>query len=122
MTDLQGVLDTIKSIEGEVSRLSQAIRQTVVDKENPFSERLKLAEETEKYLHDTDISGSEIGSKISLYDDLYWERHESMWISDVARMALDEVEEDELETSDHPRAQVLRYMLDNAIGRATYDW
>lgn len=71
-------------------------------------------------------------SGVSLTDDLYWERYETMTLSDVFDFLLDETDDDTLfdpqaiaeyvKDGDSTAHKVFLDMLSNNIGRATYDW
>lgn len=65
---------------------------------------------------------------VSLYDELYWERHETLSLSDVFDWVHDDFDEEAgglaefIKISDKPRIKVFRDLLLNNIGSATYDW
>lgn len=71
------------------------------------------------------------GGSLDLYD-LYWERHETMSISDVFDFLLDAADDDTLfdpkalveyvKNGDSTAHKVFRDFLDKNIGKATYDW
>lgn len=80
------------------------------------------------------------GREVSLYDDLYWERRETMDLMDFLENATESLtddvdvgEQDSLEEIlrnypdqilelDTASAVIVRDMLTKGIGRATYDW
>lgn len=64
---------------------------------------------------------------VSLYDDLFWERYETMTLSDVFDWVTDSYDDDD-EMTDHVQLgqtsshRVLRDMLTCGIGTAVRDW
>lgn len=71
-------------------------------------------------------------SGVSLTDSMYWERYETMSLSDIFDWLLDEMDDDTLfdpekladaiKNGTNVRHVVFRDLLSNNIGRATYDW
>lgn len=65
---------------------------------------------------------------VSLYDDLYWERYETMTLSDVFDWIVDNFDEethnlyDFVKNAQHASNIVFRDMLLNNIGSAERDW
>lgn len=68
----------------------------------------------------------------SLYDDFYWERCETKYLSDILDMTMEDVDTGEVETpeglakiilaDDGPRVVTLVDMLEKNLGECEHDW
>lgn len=122
---MKELLDEIKVVKGTLAMLTGQVRDFIMDQTQSFDDRLEAALTVEASLADESyFTGSDVeGDRVSLYDDLHWERYQSMWLSDIHESAVSYLEgEETLETSQSTAAKVLRVMLNDGIGNATHDW
>ncbi len=115
-----------KELQEEALALSPLIREEY--KKLDFKKKLAVYRELGSGWMGEDAwyTGSIPGSRVSLYDDFYWDRHETKYLEDIEKFVKDYFEGEDfdeyLETSDGHRVLVFRDMLENCIGEATHDW
>lgn len=128
--------ESVQALVGEAIAFS-------TDKSNDFQGRIQVAMELESYYpEDGSFTGHDVKGEISLYDDLHWERHETMYLSDIVEGAYSEILDNadehlqkELDSGDEEAqvyaimeyadgswCRVVRAFLDNGIGSGTFDW
>lgn len=122
-----------KELQAEVHKLTPIIQEAYLAL--TFKEQLAVYRELgDGFMKEEDyFTGSLVGNNISLYDDFYWERHETQHLSDIEDRVRDhyfysypdattEGYDEFLEHSMDTKAQVARSMIEDCIGRATHDW
>lgn len=132
---MQAMIKKYKEAEKSLEKQTKGILEFIKGNEGTFQQRMTLALVAENMLlREEYFTGSEVD--VSPYDDLRMDRNESSDLSDIYDMARDSfcdvLGEGEVfkrgnftkwvQSSDHPRAKTLKYMVDCGIGRITYDW
>lgn len=113
------------------------------DKSNDFQGRIQVAMDLEDfYPEESSFTGVTVDGAVSLYDDLHWERHQTMYLSDVVEGAYSEILDNadehlqkELDSGDEeaqvyaimehfdgPWCRVVRAFLNEGIGSGVFDW
>lgn len=127
---MKELIEKQKAPQAEATALKHLIQAKF--KELDFKGKLAVYRElgSDWMGEETYYTGNIPGSRVSLYDDFYWERHETKSLDEIEDFVSDHFQDEDeegdfdeyLETSDHDRARVFRDMLENCIGEATYDW
>ena len=139
MEELILLIDEQRGAEG---RVIGAVLEFLQNKENPLKERGIVLANAGAYANSENwYTGTNLGPNVSLYDDFFWERHETRTFNEILEQTIDHyidfheglgvdydlvVETDEfwdwVATSDEPHAKVTKDFVENALAEATHDW